>query len=458
MPEIARFSGVRMKALYNILLLIFLILSAPYYLFRMCRRGDWKRGFAQRFGKYDSKTKQALTNRHVLWIHAVSVGEVNICVQLIQAIEPKLPNMTLVVSTTTSTGMAMLRQKLPSHIQKIYYPIDYSKFVSRAISVIKPKAVIMVEAEIWPNLIWRLKDQNIPLFLVNARFSERSYRRYRQFGALFGPLFRSFAGVGAQTKDDALSLKDLGFRPEAIKVIGSLKYDAGGIETTRRVDVRELLTGLKVPKDALILLGGSTHAGEEELMAEIYLRLKKTFPKLLLIIAPRHSERGREVGRVLEKLGLQFIYRSQTTGSIRPPRKTLDCLLVNTTGELVQFYECADVIFVGKSLRAQGGQNPIEPAALGKAVIFGPHMRNFADIAEQFVTNEAAIQIQNDQELEQSISRLLGDAQARNALGANAVRFVQANEGTIDRTLAMILAELRDDQVFIASKGIAESH
>jgi 3-deoxy-D-manno-octulosonic-acid transferase len=204
-----------MRRLYNALFFLFFLLSAPYYFTRLLRRGRWREGFRQRFGRYNAKLKQALTNRHVIWLHAVSVGEVNVCTQLIRAIEPRAPNLKIVVSTTTSTGMAELRRKLPSHIEKIYYPIDRRAWVRRAVSVIHPEAVIFVEAEIWPNFIWRLRDMRIPAFLVNARLSDRSYRGYRRFGFLFRPLFASFEGVGAQNEADAARLRELGCRPEA---------------------------------------------------------------------------------------------------------------------------------------------------------------------------------------------------------------------------------------------------
>src|SRR5437899_1781638 len=177
----------------------------------MRRRGNWLPGFAERFGRYDPKFKQAITNRHVLWMHAVSVGEVNVCTQCISSLERRLPNLKIVVSTTTTTGMEILQRKLPSHISRIYYPIDHRKFVSHALNTIRPEAIVLVEAEIWPNFIWRARGMGIPLFLVNARLSDRSYPRYKLFKFIFHPLFRSFAGVGAQNESDAATLQNLGF-------------------------------------------------------------------------------------------------------------------------------------------------------------------------------------------------------------------------------------------------------
>src|SRR5215510_6387044 len=177
---------------------------------RLLRRGNWKAGFGQRFGMYDSKFKQAITNRQVLWMHAVSMGEVNVCTHLIRALEPRLPNLKIVVSTTTTTGMGELQKKLPTHVSKIYYPVDRRSYVSYALATVHPQAVVLVEAEIWPNFIWRARDMGIPLFLVNARLSDRSYRGYKRLGFLFRPLFAAFSGVGAQNEGDAERLRELG--------------------------------------------------------------------------------------------------------------------------------------------------------------------------------------------------------------------------------------------------------
>src|SRR2546426_3521327 len=341
-----------MRFLYNILFTIFFCLSAPYYFWKMWRRGNWRRGFRERFGQYDSKIKQALTNSHVVWLHAVSVGEVNVCTQLIRALEPRVPNTKIVVSTTTSTGMGELQRKLPSHLLKIYYPIDRKKFVHRALSLIHPAAVVLVEAEIWPNFVWRLRDKKVPLFLVNARLSDRSFRGYRRFGFLFKPLFASFTGVGAQNEADAVKLLELGCRPDAVQVVGSLKFDAARLDERRLLDVPALMGRIGVSGKAKLLVGGSTHSGEEAILVEQFLRLRQRHPDLFLVLVPRHFERGREVGRELESRGVKFVYRSDITATTRFQPGDVECLLVNTTGELRYFYEHAAVIFVGKSLAA----------------------------------------------------------------------------------------------------------
>lgn len=443
-----------MRALYNIFFLIGFVLAAPYYFLRMRRRGNWRPGFAQRFGKYDTKLKQAITNRHVLWMHAVSVGEVNLCTQLIRALEPRLPNLKIVVSTTTTTGMAELGRRLPTHVSRIYYPIDRKRYVARALGAINPRAIVLVEAEIWPNFLWRARSLGIPVFLVNARLSARSFRRYKLCGFLFRPLFRSFAGVGAQNETDAARLRKLGCRPEVVHVAGSLKYDAAQLQERRSLDVRALLQQLGVPENRLVLVAGSTHAGEEALLAEQFLRLRQRFPNLFLVLVPRHFERGREVGRELAARGVRFVYRSEITNRVTRKPGEVDCLLVNTTGELRYFYEHADVIFVGKSLTAGGGQNPIEPGALGKAMVFGPNMQNFAEISQSLLARGGALQVRDAVELEAALGRLLAEAPLREELGRNALQVVRENLGAIDRTVSMIVDHLgQHGELYVAPRN-----
>ena len=440
-----------MRILYNILFMVFFVLSAPYYFMRLRRRGNWRPGFRERFGHYNAGLKQALTNRDVIWIHAVSVGEVNLCTQLIRALEPHVPNLKIVVSTTTTTGMAELRRHLPTHISKIYYPIDRRKSVSRALAAINPKVIVLVEAEIWPNFIWRAQKLGIPLFLANARLSDRSYRGYKRLGFLFRPLFASFAGVGAQNETDAARLREVGCRPEAISIVGNLKFDAAKLNERQTLDVPALLRQLGVPDDAPILLGGSTHDGEEAILAELAQRLRLRFPKLFLVLVPRHFERAREVGRQLHERGVKFVCRNEIFANTQFREGELDCLLVNTTGELRFFYRNATVVFIGKSLTAIGGQNPIEPGAVGKAMVFGPNMQNFAGITHHFLEKSAAIQVNSPEALEKTIAELLADKSRRAELGRNALEVVAENLGAIDRTVEMILEQVKKCKIYIAT-------
>jgi 3-deoxy-D-manno-octulosonic-acid transferase len=446
------------RGLYNIIFSVLFVLSSPYYFFRMWRRGSkqqgfpWKKGFTQRFGRYDSKLKQAITNRHRLWMHAVSVGEVNVSTQLIQAMETRLPNLKIIISTTTTTAMEGLQNKLPTHVSKIYYPIDRRAFVSRALGSLRPEAIVLVEAEIWPNFLWRANQMQIATFLINARLSQKSFRGYKRFGFLFRPLFASFTGVGAQNEEDAARLRTLGCKPEAIQIVGNLKFDAAPLEEKRPLDVRAMLQQLGVPADAPVIVGGSTHAGEEAILADQYVRLRNYFPSLFLVLVPRHMERSREVGRELEKRGIKFAYRSEVTPRMRNRPGEVECLIVNTTGELKAFYEPATVVFIGKSLTAKGGQNPIEPAALGKPTVFGPNMQNFADVVRCFLAKDGAVQVRDASEFEAVLAELLDDASWREQLSRNALEVVRENQGAVYRTLDMIAKHLESREVYVVSK------
>ena len=441
-----------MRTAYNILFLVFFVLSAPYYFWRLKRRGNWTRDFGQRFASYDPSLKQALTNRHVIWLHAVSVGEVNLCTQLIRALEVRAPNAKLVVSCTTTTGMEELRKRLPSHVSKIYYPVDRRKYVRHALATINPQAIILIEAEIWPNFLWRADDLDIPVFLANARLSDRSYPRYKKFGWLFRPLFRSFKGVGCQNEQDAERLKSVGCRNRAVQVVGNLKFDAAKLNEQRKLDVRAMLRQLGVADDAPILVAGSTHDGEEHMLVEIAARLRQKFPKLFLILVPRHFERCKDIGQGLRANGVKFIYRNEIFARTQVKPGDVDCLLVNTTGELRFFYEPATVVFVGKSMMSTGGQNPIEPGALGKAIVFGPNMQNFADMTRTFLLKDAAVQVKHPDALEIVLAELLQNETRRAQLGKNALAVVAENLGAIDRTVEMILPALAERGIKVIPK------
>jgi 3-deoxy-D-manno-octulosonic-acid transferase len=428
-----------MRLGYNILFVIFFWLSAPWYFLKMWRRGNWRAGFGERFGRFGPEFKAAPGERPTLWLHAVSVGEVGVCLQLIRALEPRLPAWQFAVSTTTSTGMGELRRRLPAHIRRFYYPADFPGAVRRAMDTLRPRAIILVEAELWPNFLWQALDRGIPLFLVNARISERSLRGYRRFGFLFRPIFARFRGVGCQHPGDAERLVQLGFPAAAARVTGNMKFDAAKPDGRPGLDAAGLLRQIGAKPNSLLLVAGSTHAGEEAVLAEMLPRLRGRFPELFLVLVPRHFERAGDVARELETRGVKFIRRTEITPGTAPPPGGVQCLLVNSTGELKYFYERASVVFVGKSLTAKGGQNPIEPAALGKAMVFGPNMQNFASVTQALLAGRGAVQVGTAPELEQALGRLLADPALRAELGAKALRVFQENLGATGRTVDMIL-------------------
>jgi 3-deoxy-D-manno-octulosonic-acid transferase len=306
-----------------------------------------------------------------------------------------------------------------------------------------------METEIWPNFIWQAKKRGIPIFLANARLSDRSYPRYKRFGFLFREIFGSFDGVAAQNETEAERLRTVGCRTEAIHVTGNLKYDDAIVTEQRVIDVPALLQKLGVNGDTPILLGGSTHDGEEVLLAEIAQRLRAEVPKLFLILVPRHFERANEVARQLRERGVKLAFRTAIGAATEYAPGEINCLLVNTTGELRFFYEHATVVFVGKSITASGGQNPIEPGALGKAIVFGPNMQNFADISRQFVEKSGAAQVRDAQMLEKVLGELLTDPFQRAELGRNALLVVSENLGAVNRTADMILEKLKSREIYI---------
>lgn len=428
-----------MRTAYNILFVIFFWLSAPYYFGKMWRRGNWRAGLGERFGRYTPEFKAALAGGPVLWLHAVSVGEAGVCLQLLGELEPRLPGWRFAVSTTTSTGMGELQRRLPAHIARFYYPANLSGVVRRALEAIRPRALILVESELWPNLLWQAQDRGTPVFLVNARISDRSLRGYRRFGFLFRPIFAQFRGVGCQSPGEASRLAQLGFPAAAVRVTGNLKFDAAKPDERAGPDVPGLLRQIGVNNNARLLVAGSTHAGEEAVLAEMLPRLRQRFPDLFLILVPRHFERAGAVGQELAARGVTFIRRSDITPQTRLSPGQAQCLLVNSTGELKSFYEQASLVFVGKSLTARGGQNPIEPAALAKPMVFGPNMQNFASVAQSFLAAQAALQVQTAAELEQALAQLLADDALRARLGERARQVFQNNLGATRRTVEMIL-------------------
>jgi len=290
--------------------------------------------------------------------------------------------------------------------------------------------------------LWQAEERGIPLFLVNARISERSFKGYGRFSILFRPIFSKFRGVGCQQAGDAERLIALGFPAGAVRVVGNMKFDAAQPEKRPGLDVPGMLRQIGVSANTKLLVAGSTHDGEEAALAEMLPRLLRRFPELFLILVPRHFERARQAGRELEARGIQFAYRSEINGGKTFEPGRLECLLVDSTGELKFFYEQAALVFVGKSLTAKGGQNPIEPAALGKAMVFGPNMQNFTAVAGAFLAEQAAIQAADAAGLEEAIGQLLGDEQLRLDMGARALEVTRKNLGATARTVQFITERL----------------
>ena len=427
-----------MQLLYNILFPVFFLLSAPYYFWKLVRRGNWRSGFGQRFGAYGG-LREKLKGKRVLWLHAVSVGEANLAVQLVKLMQPHHRDWTVVVSTITTTGMGELERKLPTDVHRVYYPIDWLPFVKSTFRVLNPAAIVLVEAEIWPNLFWQAKSTNVPVHLINARLSENSFTGYRRYAFLFKPLFRSLRAAGVHNETDAERLAELGCDRKAIIVTGNMKFDGTVTLDKDTIDARALLREIGVPDEAAVLVAGSTFEGEEELLCKLLPQWRKEHPGLFLVLVPRHFERASAVLENLKRLNLRIRRRTAMNAGAEKP----DVLLVDTTGELKAFYEVATLVFVGKSLTAQGGQNPIEPAALGRPMVFGPFMQNFKPVVQSLLEAKAAIQVKDETELAEQVSVLLGNSEQRDAMGTAAKAVVVGNKGATQRTAELIGQTLR---------------
>ena len=427
-----------MRLLYNILFPVFFLLSAPYYFWKLVRRGNWRSGFGQRFGAYGG-LRERLKGKRVLWLHAVSVGEANLAVQLVKSMQPHLKDWTVVVSTITTTGMGELERKMPTDVHRVYYPIDWLPFVRSTFRALNPAAIVLVEAEIWPNLFWQAKSTNVPVHLINARLSENSFNGYRRYAFLFKPLFRSLHAAGVHNESDAKRLAELGCDRKAIIVTGNMKFDGTVTTDADTIDARALLREIGVSDEAPVLVAGSTFEGEEELLCKLLPQWRKEHPDLFLVLVPRHFERASAVLENLKPLNLRIRRRTAMNAGAEKP----DVLLVDTTGELKAFYEVATLAFVGKSLTAQGGQNPIEPAALGRPMVFGPFMQNFKPVVQSLLEAKAAIQVKDETELARQVSVLLGNPEQLAALGTAARAVVEGNKGATQRTSELIGQTLR---------------
>src|SRR5436305_8340681 len=397
------------RFIYNLFWPIGLLFFLPSYLMKMVRRGGYRKNFGQRFGMYNRELRVRLSNQRSTWLHAVSVGEVNVALKLASALRALEPDLHCVLSTTTTTGFAIANQNAPAWMEVIYTPLDYWPVMRRAFSVIRPVRIILVEAEVWPNLAAEGHTRRIPLVLVNARLSPRSERRYRRFRFFVAPIFRLLDLVCVPEEEDIERWTALGVPRNRIHVTGSIKFDPDVQPESQAVatSLRDVLPALS--SDSLVIFGGSTHRGEEKMLAGIFLRLRQQFPALRLFIAPRHVERLAEIRADLGVFPLRVALASESQGR----GADADCILLDTTGELQRWYGIATVVFVGKSLTVHGGQNPVEPIFAGKPVVFGRHMENFAMLAKRLVSNNGAIQVSDTDSLEGAVAELLRDGDAR---------------------------------------------
>ena len=423
------------RLLYNLLYPVGLLFFLPGQISKLLRRGNYRHKFGQRFGIYDRDVRARLAARRCTWIHAVSVGEVAIALKLASKLRQLDPEFFCVLTTTTTTGFHVATSEAGEEMEVLYSPLDFWPIMRAAFALIRPARVVLVEAEVWPNLAAEARGRGIPLALVNARLSRRSEARFRRFRFLIEPTFRCLDAICVQEIQDVERWVALGVPRERIHHVGSIKYDPADVRLNPDLPL-EVLRSFGVDGDSPILFGGSTHRGEEEILGEIFQRLRADFPTFTLIVAPRHVERVAEVRAQLERLGLNVCLRSESGVS---RASSPECLLLDTTGELQHWYAVATIVFVGKSLTARGGQNPVEPIFAGKPVLFGPHMENFSALAQALVANNAAVQVRDPNSLQQQIAWLLRDREAALRLVANAQAVLARHNGATARTASLVL-------------------
>ena len=423
------------RLLYNLLFPLALLLFLPGYLLKMLRRGNYRDKFGQRLGFYDAETRARLTPG-ATWLHAVSVGEVMIALKLAAQMKKEEPALRVALTTTTTTGRAFARKQVPAWIEVLYTPLDFWPIMRRAFAVIRPDRVVLVEAEVWPNLTAIAHRRKIPLALVNARLSPRSERRFRKFNFFVRPYFRRLDLICVQEREDVARWRSLGAKPERIHPVGSIKYDPENVASHSEVPQTVLQT-FGVDPNRPILLAGSTHPGEEEILGRVFLELRRDFPDLFLLIAPRHVERVPAIASRLRALGLESVRRSLAGSGAA----AADCLLLDTTGELRDWYSAATIVFMGKSLTARGGQNPVEPIMAGRPVVFGPQMENFANLARALVAAGGALQPNDEVSLTIALRELLRDGAKREQLIRQARTVLDPHRGATERT-AQLLGKL----------------
>ena len=426
-----------MYFLYSFITLLALVVLSPYLLYQALRHRKYVGSLRQRLGYLPVSFN--LDGDDSIWVHAVSVGEVLAARPLISELRRLYPRLPLFLSTTTLAGQQLARRSVIDVDGVFYFPFDWAFSVQRTLNLVKPRLFVMIETEIWPNLLRECRRRGVPTVLVNGRISYRSFPRYRLIRPLFRHVLADVDRFCVQGGEAARRLEQLGADPARITVTGSLKFDALDVIPTPGRGRERVLRFFRLSANRQVLVAGSTIKGEEEAVIRAFNQLRIGGSNPLLVVAARHPERFAEVERLCRSEGLSPVRRTDLAIDAEP---RADAVVLDTIGELAEVYQIATVVFVGGSLVRAGGHNILEPAVFGKPIVFGPHMENFAEIAETFLSNAAAVQVRSDRELDATIVSLMGDPVRRARLGAAAGALVDANRGARDRTLAVVAALL----------------
>lgn len=418
-----------MFILYDLIFLVVVIIYLPIY---VCRR-KLHRGLLLRFGILP---KDLAIDRPI-WIHAVSVGEAMAVKALAAELRAVYPDKRFVISTVTPTGNKIARGLAKDGDFVTYLPFDFSFIVKSVIDKINPSFFIIAETEIWPNLISYLHKKNIPISVVNGRISDSSYRGYHMVRFLLKPILDKISLFCVQTNSDAERFKGLGVPEEKIKITGNMKFDIEDCADSKKgyTDYRKRLD---LEFSEKLLVAGSTHPGEEEIILNVYKDSLSEFPYLKLLIAPRHPERAQEIASLIRKFGFETRMISLSNSQTVRQSNSQTVFILDTMGQLINYYAIADIVFVGGSLIKKGGHNILEPASFAKPILFGPYMFNFRDIAELFLINQAAILVNNQEELKVKIKEFLGAPVETQQMGQRAKELILDNAGATKRNAQLI--------------------
>ena len=415
-----------MRSLYSLLLYLLMPLVLLYLFFRGLRSRDYLSRWSERFGRFEAPKQKG-----GIWIHAVSMGEVNAATPLIQALTAKYPEKPLCVTTFTPTGSARVGELFEDEAFHVFSPLDLPGSVARFYDRIQPELAIIMETEIWPNLLHEAAARNIPCLIANARISDHSLDQYRRFRRLTAAALEQVSQIAAQSKTDAERLVSIGAPKDRVTVTGNLKFD---FELPEGLHEEGLAIRKNWGVNRLVLVGGSTHEKDEAVLIEAFDHVLADIPEALLVLVPRHPERFERSIQSAQAAGLQVARFSKDKDC--PPGT--QCFVVDAMGELLRYYAACDVAFVGGSFEPVGGHNPLEPAALARPLLVGPHMFNSAEITAQLLKSGAALQLDDEKDLKDTLLRLFNDPALRDRMGQAGYQQVLGGQGAVDRTLELV--------------------
>lgn len=422
--------GRILRAIYTIVLYLLLPITVYHLVWRGFRHNAYFHRWAERYCLYP----HAARTNGVLWIHAVSLGEVNAAAPLIDALRKRRPDLRLLITTITPTGSARVRDLWGHQVEHVYLPYDLPGATRRFFAHYRPVLGLIMETEIWPNLLFTAREQNVPLHILNARLSARSLRGYRVLAPLVSRALRTVRSVAAQSQEDAERFVRLGALPAQVNALGNLKFDVqAAAEGSLFRDAFRARAGRRP-----VWIVASTHEEEEGPVFSMFRAVREQVPDLLMVWAPRHPERFRPVSISAGNLGLRWSARSVATW----PGPDDDLFLLDTLGELAKFFAVADVAFIGGSLQPIGGHNLLEPAAAGVPIVTGPNLHNFADIAKRLREAGALIIAPNAEEVAAATITLLRDPEQAAQMRAGGLELIERGRGALQRYLQLVEADL----------------